>query len=138
MIISARSLVGAYRSEIGDLGGDESSDTSLRFDRLVMTLIIAFSLAISAIGLIGMFKYLTSEDFGLSILSLFFIIAGVYSALGVYREFVSMDMISKMLSSIPSESQMEVINVLLDKDRNLTLIDRLLSMIEKMFPTKQK
>ncbi|ASJ72108.1 hypothetical protein [Granulosicoccus antarcticus] len=139
MIVSTKSLLDVYRSEIGDLGGDdETSGTSLRFDRFVMILIIAFSLAISAMGVMGMYKFLSSENFGLSILSLFFVVVGVYSALGVYREFVSMDMISKMLPSIPGESQMEVIRVLLDKDRNLTLIDRLLSMIENIFPTKQK
>lgn len=137
MILSSKSLLNAYKADIGDFGGDEGAKKAPpAFDSFVMIAIIAVGLAIGAIGVIGLYNNLMAGSLGMTLLSLLLALAGVSSALGVYREFVSMTMISRVLGQATEETSKEVVQIVLEKDNNMALIRMLLGMLEGIFGGK--
>lgn len=137
MILSSKSLLEAYKADIGDMGGDDSTEkASPAFDRVVMVSIILVGLAVGAVGVIGLYNNLMSNSFGMTLLSLLLALAGVSSALGVYREFVSMTMISRVLGQATEETSKEMVQIVLEKDRNMALVGMLLSVLEGIFGDK--
>ncbi len=130
MILSSKSLLEAYKTNIGELGSDENANKAPAFDRFVMIAIVAVGLAIGAVGVIGLYNNLVASNFGMTLLSLLLALAGVSSALGVYREFVSMTMVSGVLERGTEETSKEVMVILLEKDNNMTLVRMLLSVLE--------
>jgi len=137
MILSSKSLLKAYKANIGPMGGDESEDPDKvpAFDRSLMIAIIAVGLAIGAVGVVGLYTNLVASNFGMTLLSLLLALAGVSSALGVYREFVSMKMIAGVLNGCSEETAQEIVPPLL-KNNNMALVQMLLDVLERLLGGK--
>ncbi len=137
MILSSKSLLEAYKADIGDMGGDDSTEKAApAFDRVVMVSIIIVGLSVGAVGVIGLYNNLMSNSFGMTLLSLLLALAGVSSALGVYREFVSMTMIARVLGQATEETSKEMIAIVVQKDNNMALVRMLLNVLEGLFGGK--
>lgn len=131
MILSSKSLLEVYKADIGDMGGGDSAEKATpTFDRVVMVSIITVGLAVGAAGVVGLYSNLMSNSFGMTLLSLLLALAGVSSALGVYREFVSMTIISRVLGQATEETSKEMVQIVLKNDRNMALVGMLLSVLE--------
>ena len=133
MILSTRKLLEIYRSDVGRMGGDGADKPPPSFDRFVMTAIIAIGLVVGVVGIIGLYRGVDDGNVGLTLLALLLAVFGVSSALGVYREFVSMKIVTGVLASATEDTAKEVVQVVLENDRNMALVRMLLSLVENLF-----
>jgi len=136
MILTAKSLLNAYKADTGSMGDLGTKRAPPAFDRIVMLAIIAVGLSVAAVGVVGLYNNLMAGSFGMTLLSLFLALAGVSSGLGVYREFVSMTMLSRVLDRATEETAKEVVQILLENDRNMALVRMLLGVLEGIFGSK--